>query len=392
MASEQIKFVDLARQNKSIEQELTSEINRSLLSGIAIDGPYTDSLERSLVNMTGFGFAVTVNSGTQALELMAKYVRKKAEPILSSNTAQQPGYRHAALVPALTFRATANALIRAGWDIEFGDVDYNGLLIQPDGVEYTVGVPVGLYGQNFPDDERFMFDFMLLDGAQSWLGVNSDKVAWNTRLNAPHAYHSGLAAQAISFDPTKNLAANGNGGAVLTNNKTMAEWVRKMRCHGVGRSIASDVIGTNSRISEIDAATLTVKLRHIGAWQKRRRDIAKYWNDRFQYYPIRSFVTKENIDAHGLQKYAICLQVPIPEVIAILSENGIQTKRHYELPLHELPVFSSYANPGCLSTASMLARSVVSLPFYPELSDAEVEYIADSTISAVTTLSAQTFA
>lgn len=353
------------------------EISKVLQSGISIDGPYTQRLEAKLCQMSGFAHAITVNSGTQALELLAehtllqvrKYIDLPTPAIVADNFVGK------ALIPALTFRATANAFIRAGWDIDIGDVDYDGLLIQPDNTEYAVAVPVGLYGQNFPTKNNLVSDFRVLDGAQSWLGVESEEEANVERL----------VGQAISFDPTKNLSAIGNGGAILTNSSRVAEWARQMRAHGANPQtlVTTPVFGTNSRISEIDAAVLCVKIQYVYAWQARRREIALYWNEQFKNLPIRSFVTEKNIRSHGLQKYVIQVDCDVRLLANKLHIKGIWTKRHYEQPLHEMSAYSHYPNPGLLSTASAMARRVLSLPFYPELTDEEVEYIGKTVASAV---------
>jgi len=186
-----------------------------------------------------------------------------------------------------------------------------------------------------------------------------------------------LGDRAISFDPTKNLGNYGNGGAVVTNDPGLHMFAKNW-CNN---SSIVDIVGTNSRMSEVDCAQLLVKTRYIDKWQQRRRTIAEYWIKRFSVSnDIRCLVDATNINQHSLQKFVI--SVPDRNKLAEkLRQAGIETKIHYEKPLHE--IYAQYPGPGLLSAASALCRVVLSLPMYPELSDSEVEYIADQVLAGV---------
>ena len=209
---------------------------------------------------------------------------------------------------------------------------------------------VGLYGAIPPDD----FAPVIVDGAQHWLAAGDS---------------CGI-GMAISFDPTKNLPASGNGGAIVTNLYGMYDFARKYKNHGKSKF---DTVGTNSKMSELDCAHLLVRTNYIGDWQSRREQIAQYYLEQFKDLPIRCLRDKKQ--KHANQKFVIYYN----ERNALsqhLLDNGIEVKIHYEKALSELGISNNMPKPDILSTSVLLTRGVLSLPIFPELSDNEVEYIA----------------
>jgi dTDP-4-amino-4,6-dideoxygalactose transaminase len=161
---------------------------------------------------------------------------------------------------------------------------------------------------------------------------------------------------------------------VITNDIDLLEYARAWRDNGKGMH---QQIGTNSRMSEIDCAQMMVKTRYIDQWQERRQDIAAYWMERLNKSSIRCLIDTKNFNDHSFHKFVIDL-----DQRDILKQNlaikKIETRIHYNLPLHELGVFRQWPGPDILSRASALSRRVLSLPIYPELSDLEVDYVIDS--------------
>ena len=176
----------------------------------------------------------------------------------------------------------------------------------------------------------------------------------------------------------KNLNAYGNGGAVVTDDMDLLEFTREWTNNG---KPGYSMIGTNSRMSEVDSAQMLVKTRYLDAWQDRRRNISLYWLGRLKNTGIRSLINTQNFETHAYHKFVI--DVDSRDILARnLELKGIETRVHYRQPLHELPAYSDYAGPDILSVASSLSRRVLSLPIYPELTDLEVEYIIDSVIDS----------
>lgn len=368
-----IPFTGLTRQYSTLREETLSTIDSVLSSGQLMNGQYTDQFEKWLAARNHVRYAVTCHSGTQALEIIAEF----AAEYTRSYRIQDPN--PTALIPAMSYVATANAFVRAGWDVHFVDVDRYGIIdfAQINHVHnYQAVVPVGLYGAAIPkagpaaawQSKILSRDCVVVeDAAQHWLAGNHRRI--------------GLAS-AISFDPTKNLANYGNGGAVVTDDADVAAYAKSWRSNNQqGNHTAST--GSNSRMSEIDCATLLIKSQYLDEWQARRRSIAEYWVQRLQDSAAVSLIDHTNLDQHSFHKFVINVDNRDRLHDYLLAEERIETKVHYSKPLHELSRFHQYPGPGYLSSASALCRRVLSLPIYPELTDSEVERIIDQVLAHV---------
>lgn len=348
-----IPFTGLKKQYNNLRTEILDVTDEVLRSGQLMAGNYTAEFENWLAKKNHSKYAVTCHSGSQALEIIAEYYRQQS----SVNPPR-------VVVPTMTYVATANAFIRAGWEVHLVDTDTLGLLDKrkiPNDLSVQATVLVGLYGAAVNADRFWATDLIVEDGAQHWLSNNCNRIG---------------NATAISFDPMKNLNAYGNGGAVVTDDLDLLEFAREWTNNGKPKHTN---IGTNSRMSEIECAQMMIKTNHIDVWQERRKDIAQYWMTRLKNTPIRSLINSSNFDTHCYHKFVIDV-----DGRDILSRNlaikGIETRVHYKEPLHELPSYVSYSGPDILSVASALSRRVLSLPIYPELSDLEVEYVIDQVI------------
>jgi dTDP-4-amino-4,6-dideoxygalactose transaminase len=346
-----IPFTGLKKQYNNLRTEILDATDEVLRSGQLMAGNYTAEFENWLAKKNHSKYAVTCHSGSQALEIIAEFYRLQS----SVNPPR-------VVVPAMTYVATANAFIRAGWEVHIVDTDTLGLLDKrriPDDLSVQATVLVGLYGAAVNADRFWATDLIIEDGAQHWLSNNCNRIG---------------NATAISFDPMKNLNAYGNGGAVVTDDLDLLEFAREWTNNGKPKH---SNIGTNSRMSEIECAQMLIKAQHLDDWQERRKSIAQYWMTRLKNTPIRSLINSNNFDTHCFHKFVI--DVDSRDTLARnLAIKGIETRVHYKEPLHELPAYSDYAGPDILSVASSLSRRVLSLPIYPELTDLEVEYIIDA--------------
>lgn len=352
-----IPFTGLKKQYNTLRTEILDVTDEVLRSGQLMAGNYTAEFESWLAQKNNSSYAITCHSGSQALEIIAEFYRVQS----SVNPPR-------VVVPSMTYVATANAFIRAGWDIYIADTDVHGLLdkskIPPD-LSVQATVLVGLYGAAVNADQFWDTDLVIEDGAQHWL---SNKCA---RIGA---------ATAVSFDPMKNLNAYGNGGAVVTTDQELVWFAREWTNNG---KPAHTNIGTNSRMSETESAQMMVKTRYIDAWQLRRKTIAAYWIERLKKSGIRTLIDSSNFETHCYHKFVI--DIDNRDIVARnLAIKGIETRVHYKEPLHELPAYGQYPGPDILSVASALSRRVLSLPIFPELTDLEVEYIIDTVIDCQT--------
>lgn len=353
MTGLQIPFTGLKKQYSTLRTEILDATDEVLRSGQLMSGNYTAEFENWLARRNHSKYAVTCHSGTQALEIIARYYRLQS----SVNPPR-------VVIPSMTYVATANAFLSAGWDLYIADTDYHGLLDKkkiPNELSVQATVVVGLYGSSVDELEGGFWatDLVIEDGAQHWL--SNDCRRWGN-------------ATAISFDPMKNLNSYGNGGAVVTDDLDLLEFARTWRSNGRGTAGSS-----NSRMSEVDCAQMMVKTQYIDEWQERRKRIATYWMSRLKGSGIRTLIDGNNFQRHAFHKFVI--EVDNRDILQRnLALKKIETRIHYEHPVHELPVYSDMPGPDILSVASAMSRRVLTLPFYPELTDLEVEYIIDQVL------------
>lgn len=340
-----IPHFGLARQYTNLREELLDATDIALSSGQLVSGPFTRKFEDWLCRRTGASHAITCHSGTQALEIIARFV--------SQGEANPPRI----YLPNLTYPATLNAFLSTGFIVRLEDTDNRGILPHPPHLGEFACV-IGLYGA------RPWFGVgnsanVIVDGAQHWL------VAGNN-------FGVGMA---ISFDPTKNLPSSGNGGAIVTNNNGLYHFAKDYRSNGM--PLDNSRFGTNSKMSEQDCAQILVRTTYLDAWQARRKAIRLFWLDAFKDIPSPFRCLSAGVEEHADQKFVVWTELQ-HELLEFLERRGIETKIHYPYTLGELPIARELPHPDMLSMSVMLSRGLLSLPMYPELTDSEVEYIAES--------------
>ena len=348
MSGYRVPHFGLVRQYKNLKDELLDATDRVLSTGQLVGGKFTREFESWLAVKCKAKYAITVHSGSQALEIIARY---KREMCMTSDANAR------IRIPNLTYPATLNAFLNAGWDVELADTDKYGIIIGDTAIEYECFV--GLYGRcPTPQSPNSPLYFnSIVDGAQHW-------------LVAEGAIGSGMA---ISFDPTKNLPSSGNGGAIVTNDTFLYEFAMSYRDNGKSSDFRK--AGTNSKMSEQDCAQILVRTKYIDAWQERRAQIAKYWYESFIDLPLTCLSDDSAPNAH--QKFVMYL----PDRNALhthLLLDGIESNIHYRYVLGDLDSTRGFVKPNLLSTSVMLSRGAISLPMYPELTDSEVEYISST--------------
>jgi dTDP-4-amino-4,6-dideoxygalactose transaminase len=351
-----IPFTGIPRQYNNLREEILDATDTVLRSGNLMSGEYTDQFESWLAKKNHSLYAITCHSGTQALEIIASFLRDGNKTTVS--------------VPAMTYVATANAWRRAGWTVTVADTNAYGLMnLATVHKDATVICPVGLYGHAL--DSSYASEgysrTWVEDAAQHWLSRNCER--------------RGFAA-AISFDPTKNFNNYSNGGAVITDSILLDLFARNWIRNQSYRISSSAQTGTNSRMSEVDCAQMMVKTRYIDAWQARRGEIARHWMERLSQAGIRSLIDSTNYQDHCYHKFVIDVDHR-DQLHQALADLGIETKVHYLDPIQALNPYQDCAAPDVLGACYSLSRRCLSLPIYPELTDSEAEYIIDRVISCV---------
>ena len=345
-----VPFFGLDRQYSNLKSELLEATNGVLSSGRLMAGKNTEIFEDWLAKKNHSKHAIVCHSGTNALEIIAKYWWNNFLV-----TAQTP----IACIPTLTFPATANAFINNGWDVEFIDSNRHGQAVHQNDFKTVKGfhVYVGLYGAPIVP-HSLASDIIIEDGAQHWLSNNCTRYGHAT---------------AISFDPTKNLPSSGNGGASVTDDDSFNTWAREYQNHG---KPSHKSIGTNSRMSELDCSHLLVRTKYLDQWQDRRKEIVRMYNTAFSGTNVESLIHSNIVNDHACHKYVIA--VDDRDALQIkLHYDKIRCKIHYEQPLHEVNCFRNRSKLDMLSKASILSRKVLSLPLFPELTNNEVEYVIE---------------
>ena len=344
-----IPHFGLVRQYANLKEELLVATDLAMRDGIFIGGEYTMIFENWLKERTDCEYATVTHSGTQALELIAGYM---SDISFLAGDYETPTVQ----LPNLTYPATFNAFYGSGWNVELIDVDKNGLMLDSSDMSYNkFRCIVGFAGAS-PDYWFTSND--IIDGAQHWLATDARQTG------------NGMA---ISFDPTKNLPSSGNGGAIVTNDQSLYEFAVSMKNNGKPDHFYP---GTNSKMSELECSHMMVRTRYIDHWQQRRLKIRQYYLDRFVDLPIRCL--SREFKNHADQKFVIYTDRR-NELDKFMQSNGIETKIHYPYALSELPVTRDITvKPDMMSTSVMLTRGVLSLPIYPELTDSEIEAVADT--------------
>ena len=353
-----VRFLDLARQTTALQPELDLAVHRVLSGSRFVGGEEVDAFEHEFASFCGAGYAIGVNSGTDALELALRGldVGPGDEVITAANTC----------VP------TVAAIAAAGATPVLVDADAETMTLDPNRLEEVYGprtraiVPVHLYGRFVDMEPIIMFAH-----ARDLLVVEDVAQAHGARRNSRRAGTWGDAA-AFSFYPTKNLGALGDAGAVVTSSGSVAERVRRLRTYGDAGDGAVER-GRNSRLDPLQAAILRAKLPHLDGWNERRRELAARYDAELAGLPL--VLPRPSVDAEHVHHLYVVRAQRREHFRDRLAHGGVSTLVHYERPIHHHPAYRSLARPGSLDTSERLSAEVVSLPLYPELRDEELAWV-----------------
>ena len=357
----QVPFLDFPAHVAAIRPELDAAIARVLDSGWFILGPEVEAFERELAAALGARDAVAVANGTEALQL--------------GLTTLGVGPGDEVVTSPLSAAFTALAILSAGARPVFADLDPKTLNVSPEAVARAVTprtkaiLPVHLYGH--PADMDPILELARARG----IAVLEDacQAIAATYKGRPVGTLCGLGA--LSFYPTKNLGGLGDGGALLVDDPDQAARLRLLRNGGQRDRYRHEVPGLNSRLDELQAAILRVGLRHLTAWTERRRALAAIYLGALGEAPVS--LPEEQADARAVY-HLFVVRHPRREALGTaLRERGVATLVHYPTPLHLQPAFANLGGrSGDLPVAERAAGEVLSLPLYPELTDAQVEAVA----------------
>ncbi|GII89081.1 glutamine--scyllo-inositol aminotransferase [Sphaerisporangium siamense] len=356
-----IPFVDLRAAHAEVADEVQQGFDRVLQDTAFVQGPDVAAFEQEYAEFSGVPHCVGVGNGTDAIELCLRAA------------GLEPG--SGAVLPANTFVATAEAVVRAGLRPVLADCDDDHLLIDPAAAEAAIGpdtaavLPVHLYGQQAP--MAAVHDL----AARHGLTVVEDAAQSQGSLQEGRP-PVGLAS--TSFYPGKNLGAYGEAGAVLTSSPELATAVRLLTNHGSRHKYQHETLGFNSRLDTLQAVVLRAKLKRLARWNELRRAAAE------RYDKLLSGVEGVRLprvapgNLHVWHLYVI--RVPQRDkVMAGLHAAGVQAQIHYPYPVHLTPAFRDLGyGPGDFPVAEKAATEILSLPMHPHLTPSQQERVTET--------------
>jgi dTDP-4-amino-4,6-dideoxygalactose transaminase len=335
-----------------------------LLGGGYIGGPAVTRFEQAWAAYCGTDHAVAVANGTDALELTL--------------TALGIGRGDEVVVPANTFIATAAAVVRAGAAPRFADVSSDTLLMTPDSLAAAITprtravIVVHLFGQ-VPD----MTGLLAAAGRAGIAVIEDAAQAHGAEWDSRRAGSFGEAA-CFSFYPGKNLGAFGDGGAVVTSQRELADRVRALANHGRSHGASHyehEYLGRNSRLDALQAIVLSGKLERLDAWAGRRVGLAARYRDLLTGTGIR-LIGVAPLARHVYHLFAV--RVPGRDNVgAGLARRGIQTGVHYPVPCHLQPPLRQFAERP-LPVAEQAATELLSLPLFPHMTEDQVDLVCEA--------------
>jgi dTDP-4-amino-4,6-dideoxygalactose transaminase len=364
-----IPVTDLSRAHAEIRAELDAAIRRVLNRNWFILGPEVEAFEQAFATACGVQYAVGCASGTDAITLALR--------------AFGVGPGDEVIVPAFTATPTVAAVVATGATPVFADVDPRTRTLDPASAAAMVTprtralLPVHLYGRPADMDAlgalAHRYGLLLIEDAAQAHGAR-----WRGRPAGALGH-----AACFSFYPTKNLGALGDAGAVVTNDAEAAARLRRLRDLGQTARYRHIEHSTHSRLDELQAAVLAVKLPHLTRWNAARRALAARYAELLAGLPLDLPPADDDVVQSCWHLYVV--QVTDRDAVrAQLAAAGVRTDVHYPTPVHLQPAYARYGGgPGSLPASEHLAATALTLPFFPGLTQAEQERVATALRAAL---------
>lgn len=364
-----VPLLDIKAQYKIIGKEIKNAIEEVLESGHYILGPNVKRLEEEIAAYCGVKYAIGVASGTDALKL--------------SLISMGIGKGDEVIVPPFTFISTVEVIIQIGAFPVFTDIEEETFNIDTEKIEEAITektkaiIPVHLYGHAAQMGKIISlakkYNLKIIEDAAQALGAE--------------CLFSGIFSKVgslgdvgcLSFYPTKLLGGCGDGGMVITNNEEITEKMGFLRAHGLNGDYSYCLSGYNSRLDELQAAILRVKLKHLDDWINMRRQKAHLYNELFTSLPSSSMKIPQEASyaRHNYGVYTI-RSLQRDHLKEYLTKRGIGTKVYYPLSLHLEDIHKGLGyKKGDFPVAEKASREVLSLPIYPELSEDDIKLVAE---------------
>ncbi|GIV43162.1 MAG: cell surface polysaccharide biosynthesis protein [Bacteroidia bacterium] len=366
-------MVDLGSQYQRIQNEIDQSVLEVIRSTAFINGPAVKRFSENLAKFLKVKHVIPCANGTDALQiaLMALDLEPGDEVITSD----------------FTFISTAEVIALLNLKPVLVDVLPDTFNIDAQAVRKAITpktkviIPVHLYGQTADMDEIMAIAkehqlYVIEDAAQS---IGSQYFS-----NDGNTYYSGTMGHigCTSFFPSKNLGAYGDGGAIFTNDDSLAEKLAALANHGMKVRYYHDFIGVNSRLDTIQAAILDVKLKYLNEYNQRRNQAAQYYDQKFSHHPNIQIPYRDPKSTHVFHQYT--LKVPSEHRNALqkyLAEKEIPSMLYYPVPFHRQKAYQGYGyKDEDFPVSNYLSEVVLSLPMHSELSEEQLEYITETVL------------
>ncbi len=365
-----IQMVDLKSQYQRLKPEIDEAIQEVLNSGVFIKGTHVTAFENELSDFIGGSYVVSCANGTDALQIamMALDLKPGDEVIL----------------PAFTYAATAEVVALLGLTPVLIDVYPDTFNLDVTLIEAAISnktkaiVPVHLFGQCADMEPLLQLAnkhnlFVIEDTAQA--------------IGAYYTFADGSRKMAgtigtigtSSFFPSKNLGCFGDGGALFTNDSTLAEKIRMIANHGQKVQYKHDIIGLNSRLDALQAAILRVKLKHIKTFEQSRIEVADYYDSKLAKHPGLLIPKRSEFSSQVFHQYTLKFKDGNRDLLRNhLKSKGIPSMVYYPLPIHFQEAFRNICRIGsALTVSEKLCEEVISIPIHTEMDETQLDFIIE---------------
>ena len=364
-----VPLVDLVAQQAEIHDELAPQLQDILQRAAFIGGKEVELFEQQYADFLGARHCIGVGNGTDALELA----------LLGAGV--RPGQE--VIVPANTFIASVEAVVRVGAVPVLADVDEEHLLLDPESVRRRVTgstaaiLPVHLFGQVAPVERLTP----IAEECGAVIIEDAAQAQGAARFGRPAGTLGHIAA--TSFYPGKNLGAAGDAGAVITDDDDAARLVRLLGAHGSERKYEHEVMGCNSRLDTIQAAVLLTKLKRLHAWNEMRCQAAARYQELLADVEGVRLPRSAPGNSDVWHLFVVRLENR-DRVAADMQQSGVSTGVHYPVPVHRTEAWQKLGlESGSFPVAEAASRRILSLPLYPHITVSQQEHVVASLRSAV---------
>ena len=366
-----IQMVDLVSQYNNIKPAIDSAILNVIENAQFINGSEVSSFKEELEKYLGVNHVIPCANGTDALQIALMSLGLK------------PGDE--VITPSFTYIATTEVMALLGLKPIFVDVDQNTFCMDSNLIEAVITektkaiVPVHLYGQSAPMNEIMEIAnqynlFVIEDNAQA-IGCDY-KLSNGKTVKTGTIGHIGC----TSFFPSKNLGCFGDGGAIFTNDTELSIKIKMISNHGQSKQYYHDVVGCNSRLDNIQAAVLRIKLKELDKYNDARRKVADYYDSFFKQYPQITIPSRTENSTHVFHQYTLTLEgINRTELRSYLADNDIPAMIYYPVPAHKQKMFESFGSADIiLPITDWLTERVISLPIHTEMNEEQLNKICNT--------------